>query len=272
VKEYGATRRARGNELRLGQVFVNLLINASDALRDGTVAQNEIRVRTFDEGDRVIVEVRDNGMGIAPDIRDRIFDPFFTTKPAGDGTGLGLAISHGIVSAFGGSIDVVSDARPGAVFRVSLVAARAQPLERAHDPAAKRETSPRVRVLIVDDEERLAWSLAALLRHHTVTVLTSASDAVALCRKETFDCVVCDLMMPGLSGMDLHAELVRAGRGQERDMIFMTGGVFTARARAFVAEIAATNEVLEKPFSWTDLENAITAVLARKAGYIRPHP
>ena len=260
VKDYAATRGARGNELRLGQVFVNLLVNASDALRDGAAETNEIRVRTFDEGDRVVVEVTDNGVGIPPAIIGRIFDPFFTTKAVGDGTGLGLSISHGIVSAFGGQIGVESRNGEGTTFRVALLAEDAPaPMPRA---SVVREAGPSLRILLVDDEENLARGLAALLDQHVVTITTSGREALALARSHPYDAIVCDLMMPGVSGIDVHTELVHEGRGQDRRMIFMTGGAFTPRAREFVARLS--NVVLEKPFTASRVEAAIATVLARE--------
>lgn len=262
VKEYGATREVRGNELRLGQVFVNLLVNASDALREDTPDENMISVRTFDQGDRVIVEVRDNGIGIPPEISGRIFDPFFTTKPIGMGTGLGLSISHGIVSGYGGEIGVESSPGSGTTFRISLVvdgtltAAGPRPTARAPEPP-----SGRVRLLIVDDDERVARGLAGVLARHDVTIATSAPDALAVCRREPFDCILCDLVMPGGTGMDVYEELERDGRGLERRMLFMTGGAFTPRARAFVAQL--DTEVLEKPFGGSRAESAIAKLLQR---------
>jgi PAS domain S-box-containing protein len=259
VKEYAAAHGVRGNELRLGQVFVNLLVNACDALHDGTPDTNEIRVRTFDEGDRVIVEVHDNGVGIAPEIRGRIFDPFFTTKAVGQGTGLGLAISHGIVSSFGGEIGFESDPGTGTTFRVSLAVDREPPAVTA-PPSVSPEGVPRFRLLIVDDEVRLARSLAALLSFHDVAIAGSAVEALALIERRPFDCILCDLMMPSLSGMDLHAELERRGHGDERRMIFMTGGAFTPRAREFVTSVP--NHVLEKPFSATAVERLVAKLIA----------
>ncbi|MGK3996518.1 ATP-binding protein [Sorangium sp. So ce1024] len=114
------------NEAQLGQVILNLLVNAAQALPDGDEAGNEIRVSTAaaPQG-RVRIEVRDTGPGIAPELRRRIFDPFFTTKPIGEGTGLGLAICHGIVASFGGEIGVESEVGHGACFRVLLPVWRA---------------------------------------------------------------------------------------------------------------------------------------------------
>ena len=123
-----------GNAQRLEQVFLNLLVNATQALPDGRAEQRDPRRCCHRLGDdQVVVEVRDNGPGIAPEVLPRIFDPFFTTKTVGVGMGLGLSICHGIVTAHGGSITVDAHrAGGGACFRVTLpvtkpVAADARP-------------------------------------------------------------------------------------------------------------------------------------------------
>ena len=106
----------RGSSQQLGQVFLNLLINASQAVGD----RGEIRVETSSQDDRVMVEVHDQGCGIPADQLDRVFDPFFTTKPVGEGTGLGLSISYQIVCAHQGELTVRSTPGLGTCFRVTL--------------------------------------------------------------------------------------------------------------------------------------------------------
>ena len=115
VKELAATSPVEGDEARLGQVFVNLLVNAAHAIPEGNVAGNEIRVAMREEGGRVLVEVTDTGSGIAPEDLGRIFSPFFTTKPVGVGTGLGLSICHGIVTGLGGVTGCGSESGTGFV-------------------------------------------------------------------------------------------------------------------------------------------------------------
>jgi signal transduction histidine kinase len=122
VKEVGNLPTVRANEHRLGQVFLNLLVNAAQAMT-GDPSVNEIRVTGRVEGDRVIVEFADTGSGIPSHVIGRIFEPFFTTKPAGIGMGLGLAICHSIVLSFGGKLTVDSIVGKGSVFRVELAAA-----------------------------------------------------------------------------------------------------------------------------------------------------
>jgi signal transduction histidine kinase len=126
VKELEPVPRVRASEGRLGQVLLNLLINAVQALPSGAPGRNEVRVRVRSIAERVIIEVQDTGCGIAPDIRDHIFDPFFTTKPVGMGTGLGLSICHGIVTGLGGELTVESELGQGSTFRISLPAAEEQ--------------------------------------------------------------------------------------------------------------------------------------------------
>lgn len=113
--------KVHANEAQLGQVILNLLVNAAQALPEGRDADNEIRIATaLEPPGRVRIDVSDTGPGIAPELRSRIFDPFFTTKPIGEGTGLGLAICHGIVTSFRGEIRVESEVGKGACFRVLL--------------------------------------------------------------------------------------------------------------------------------------------------------
>ncbi|SET71402.1 sensor histidine kinase [Stigmatella erecta] len=110
----------RGSEARLGQVFLNLLLNAAQAIPEGAPEQHAVEVRLGVEEQWVVAEVRDTGVGIAPEHLKRIFDPFFTTKPVGVGTGLGLSICYSIVKGLGGEISVESTVGKGTCFRVVL--------------------------------------------------------------------------------------------------------------------------------------------------------
>ncbi len=261
VKQYEATTPVHANELRLGQVFVNLLVNAADAIPEHAVERHEIRVRTASAADgRVIVEVSDTGAGIAPEVRGRIFDPFFTTKPVGAGTGLGLSICHRIVTMLGGEISVDSEPGRGTTFRVALLASHAVGAPDAGRRGPRGEArARRARVLVIDDERAIARVLSAALSQHDVTVAADGNDARTLGASGAFDAIVCDLLMPDLSGPELYELLRAGGRGLERRIVFMTGGAFAPRARAFLAGVP--NRCLEKPFSLSVLEEAVQAVL-----------
>jgi CheY-like chemotaxis protein len=258
IKLYGVVPNVEANEGRLGQVFLNLIVNAAQALPEGHAEQNEIRVSTRLHGGRVVIEVSDTGAGISPEIIGRIFDAFFTTKGVGVGTGLGLAICHRIVTDMDGELTVDSTVGKGTTFRVVLPIASQAAIEEAA-PSAEPISVPgrRGRILVVDDEEIVLRSVQRLLsKEHDVVAVVKAKAALSLCADgETFDVILCDLMMPDMTGMDLHGELSRVAPKQAGRMIFMTGGAFTAKAWNFLADPA--REHVEKPFSPTTLRAVV---------------
>ncbi len=259
-KSYAETPLVLGHEGRLGQVLLNLIINAAHAIGDGDIEQHSIRVATFtdDNGDAVI-EVGDTGCGIEPEILPRIFDAFFTTKPPGLGTGLGLSICHRIVTELGGKISVESKLGKGSTFRVTLPAFHGE----IEGPAAKVVEAARIepcrrgRVLVVDDERIIGKAVERVLgQDHEVFVETEAQAAAKrIAAGERFDVILCDIMMPQMTGMDLHAELSRTVPEQAERMIFLTGGGFTPRARNFLDTVA--KQRIEKPFDVAHLRAVV---------------
>jgi signal transduction histidine kinase len=252
VKDFGEVPLVQANESRLGQVLLNLLVNAAQAMPEGHADLHEIRVATkTGAGGRVLIDVADTGCGIPRENLTRIFDPFFTTKPVGVGTGLGLAICHGIVTELGGRLEVESEVGKGSVFRIELPAAPAKSgvmkVAEAKAPATMR------RILIVDDEVALARALRRRLsQHHEVTTLTSGSEALAcVARGERFDAILLDVMMPDITGMEVYERLVRLVPEQAARVVFVTGGAFTARAREFLDRVP--NPRVEKPIDTTAL-------------------
>jgi PAS domain S-box-containing protein len=242
-----------GNAQRLEQVFLNLLMNATQALPEGRPGnQITVSVRRGPRSD-ALVEVTDNGGGIAPEALPRIFDPFFTTKPVGVGMGLGLSICHGIVTAHGGTIGVEAAGGGSTTFTVSLpLLGSASAPAWAAAPALTATVAPgaRRRLLVVDDEPALGEILRRRLEADcAVDVVTDARQAlarIAAAGAAPYDLVLCDLMMPEMTGMELHAAVARDHPGVERRFVFMTGGAFTPRAEQFLAEVK--NPCLEKPF------------------------
>lgn len=258
VKSYGEVPLVWADEARLGQVFINLLLNAAHAFPEGRTDANEIRVVTWTDAEgRAVVEIRDNGPGIAPGILGRIFEPFFTTKPNGAGTGLGLAISHSIVTAMGGEISARSELGYGTTLQLVLPPARSSEAQApaAHAPTAvKRVISGAV--LVIDDEPAIGSSIRRILRDHDVTVVTSAQDALdLLAAGKDFDVVLSDLMMPGMTGMDLYRVLGRRHPTVAPKVVFITGGAFTSEANAFLDGVA--NERMTKPIDTAKLRNLV---------------
>jgi CheY-like chemotaxis protein len=240
VREYATTPFVLADEARLSQVFVNLIINAAQAIDDGAASEHRIVVRTMvDDGGRAVVEVSDTGKGIPPDIVARIFDPFFTTKAVGAGMGLGLTICHRIIADLGGETLVDSEPGRGTTIRVVLPAATEQALLPVEDvrpaPVAKR----RGRVLVIDDEPAIGRAIQRVLgAAHDVVVETSARLALQrLAGEPNFDVILCDLMMPNLGGVDVFASLSASAPELAKRIVFLTGGATTA------------NIVLAKPFT-----------------------
>jgi signal transduction histidine kinase len=250
-KELSAARAVRGSPARLAQVFLNVIINAAQALVEPDPQTSRIVVRTYDQGDDVVFEVTDNGPGIAPDVLPRIFDSFFTTKPRGVGTGLGLPISQGIVRDLGGEITVESQLDRGTTFRVRLPAAAAARGEAGLDEPPAPEYRRR-RVLAVDDEALLLKAYRRMLSdvHDVVTALGGRDAMRVLAERQDFDVVLCDLQMPEMSGMELYAAVKeRHGRLADR-FVFVTGGAFSVDAKRFLEQAITC---INKPFRIEEL-------------------
>jgi PAS domain S-box-containing protein len=260
-------------EGRLSQVVLNLLINAAHAIPEGYPDRNTITVRTFAEGDDVIVQVTDTGGGITTDHLARIFEPFFTTKAAGIGSGLGLAISRDIVRGFSGDISAESEPGHGARFTVRVPAAgdRSEAHARGGTPRSSVESSVRGRVLIVDDEEAMVRMLQRMLsRYHEVVTASSGIEGRAILEgDEAFDLILCDLMMPEMTGMDLHRWLVERNFALAEQVVFLTGGAFTPRASDYLANV--TNLRFEKPLNTAELQRIVMERVRESRQQRAPH-
>jgi PAS domain S-box-containing protein len=260
VRRLGEVPPVAAPETRFGQVLVNLVINAAQAIPEGEPGKNEVRVATRFDAERGMVEleVSDTGVGISEDDQRRIFDPFFTTKPVGQGTGLGLAISHGIVTSLGGEITVESERGQGATFRVRLPATRGVAVAARTGAGARARHA---RILVVDDEPYVGTVLQRLLgAHHEVVVAGKATEALVLLRAGArFDVILSDLLMPELTGMELYETLSREVPDQAARMVFMTGGAYTERARAFAAR--RQHRILAKPVDLAELERVLVELV-----------
>jgi len=255
VKDFQPVPPVLATDGKLVQVFLNLFLNAAHAIPEGHGEENEIRVRTWTEKGRVCAEVSDTGTGIPPELQARVFEPFFTTKGVGAGTGLGLSICRNIVAGLGGEIDFTSEPGRGTRFRVRLPPA---PTDWTGPRPAPEEAPPappaaRGRILVIDDEAGIRATLQRMLgRDHDVVAVASGEEARDLLAKDRrFDLILCDLIMPRLSGMELHAWLAQVDPPLARQVVFITGGPFTPGAQEYVAR--TSNLRLEKPFDLAGL-------------------
>lgn len=246
VRQYSGVPPVLADESRLGQVFLNLLVNAAQAIPAGHADGNTIRVTTtLGAAQRVQIRIADTGSGIPPEIRDRLFTPFFTTKPPGEGTGLGLSICQRVISSLGGEISFETEVGRGTEFCVTLPQATPQKQEKSPPASvtapAKAEGPPlttkrRGRVLIVDDEVAIG-SIAKIIisRSHDAVAVSESPRALEMFRKgERFDLVLCDVMIPQMTGIELYQETERIDPIQASRFVFMTGGTSTAHVEDFL--------------------------------------
>jgi PAS domain S-box-containing protein len=264
VEQLEAVPPIAGSEARIAQVVTNLLLNAAQAIPEERAGDAQITISArLAPDDRVELAIEDTGVGIAPEHVPHVFDPFFTTKTTTGGTGLGMSVCRMLVAAEGGEIDVASELGRGT--RVTVRWPRA--LQAAPAPAsaaapATARARPRRRILLIDDERRVVDALRGGLAGHDVVVALGGVAGLALAEgSNPFDAIVCDLMMPELSGMELYSRLAAARPGLERRIVFVTGGAFTPRAAGFLAGVP--NACLEKPFAIERLLDAIEEAIAR---------
>jgi signal transduction histidine kinase/CheY-like chemotaxis protein len=262
VRDYRRVPRVEARFAELRQVFLSVVLNAAQAIPEGEAHVNQIRVTTTtDERGRALVEIEDSGTGIAADALPRIFEPFFTTRPAGAALGLGLAVTRDVVAALDGEITVESVIGKGTTIRVALPACEAgATASTTTDPPRRRDLAGQhLRILIVDDDRPVAAAIALELNEHEVVVVESGREALETLRRDrSFDVILCDLMMPEISGMDVYEAVRYIDPALLSRIVLMTGGAFTQRASEFLTSVDAT--VLEKPFAPGELKAVVGAV------------
>jgi signal transduction histidine kinase len=256
--ELGTAAHVVADEARLVQVVLNLVVNAMHAVRGQRPADAEILVRVRSVDERVALDVEDSGSGVPACDRERIFEPFFSTKQPGEGTGLGLFVCRNIVRDLGGEVTVEDRPSGGARFRVTLPRFDG-PLPAASivPPQSKPRPEKRLRILLIDDEPSVVHAFAKCLRlegHEVESAGDGASALEVLLSDQPFDLIFCDLMMRGLTGMDLERALLERAPQRLSRVVFMSGGAYTPEARAFLQAHRA--QTVDKPFDIVREANA----------------
>jgi CheY-like chemotaxis protein len=235
-----------GHDSEFREVFMNLILNAIDAMPQGGI----LRVSCQLDGDRVVAEVGDSGVGMTEDIRRHLFDPFFSTKGT-SGTGLGLSVVYGIVNRHHGTIDVETSPGRGTTFRVEFPAAFDAVLPEEDVMSEAPETTRTGHILVIDDDPAIAELLELTLQSvgHRVDVANSGAEGVRMAGAAEYDLIFSDLGMPDLSGWEVAEQIFRDKPAQP--LILVTG--WGATLEESELERRGITEVVHKPFDINDL-------------------
>ncbi|OFZ31309.1 MAG: hypothetical protein A2622_01595 [Bdellovibrionales bacterium RIFCSPHIGHO2_01_FULL_40_29] len=228
------------DETRLAQVLLNLLVNAAQAIEPGDIENNSIEIKTsINENQQVCIEISDTGAGMSPEVQKRVFEPFFTTKPIGTGTGLGLPICQNIVNQFKGHMEFESKVGEGTKFRVLFpISAHLELPQTTESVDVESRKMQQGQILLIDDDSDLLAVLQEVIStKHDCVGFTDARMALdTLHNNDSFDGIICDLMMPTMSGMQFYSMLKEVAPQYLSKIVFMTGGSFTSETDEFLSQ------------------------------------
>ncbi|MBI2377941.1 MAG: PAS domain S-box protein [Deltaproteobacteria bacterium] len=256
-----------GSEHRLGQVLLNLLVNAAQAIDPGAFDKNHVRIEGRTQAEQAEILVSDTGHGIPDAVRERLFTPFATARSDAGGTGLGLAICQRIVEEMGGQISFESSLGHGTTFRLTLRRAMGATREVS---STRPALQGRARVLIIDDEVGLTRALRRVLEaDYEVETASSAEDAMAILASDRdYDVILCDVSMPTVTGIELFEQAAALDPELGSRVVFMTGGPTSQDVHDFLAT-KMKGRVLAKPFDLQAVRRMIVR-RARRASSMKP--
>ncbi|MGB3387219.1 MAG: PAS-domain containing protein [Pseudaminobacter sp.] len=250
---------------QLSQVFINLLVNAEQALHDwdGPRKVTVEAVRLPANG-AVVVKIMDSGPGISKEIQSRIFDPFFTTKEVGTGTGIGLSFCHRIVQSHGGTIEVETEEGKGSTFVISLPASeRTETIDEV--VTAELPKSPGLSCLVVDDEKEVSAVIGEVLARDgfSVTIANSGEQALLQLKAREYGLILCDLKMPNMDGRRLFNTIADLHPAVVDKLAFLTGDTVSPDAQAFLR--ATGRPYIEKPIKPYELRTFVSRFINKDA-------
>ncbi len=240
----------KGNRVELKEVFTNILLNAYDAMIDG----GDLFVKCKNDDNLAHIVIRDTGIGMSEEVKNKIFNPFFTTKGE-RGTGLGLSIVYRTITSYGGHIKVESEINKGTTFTITLPLSD-EPVDSEQKKKIEIEVNNgNLKLLIVDDEPELLYTMAEILRlkFKSVDIADSGKSALAKIEKQTFDVILTDLGMPEMSGWEL-AQQIKNIQPNSR-VILVTG--WGDQAKEELKHHPYVDEILSKPY---ELQNLIEKI------------
>ena len=248
---------------QIQQILLNLVANAEQAMREASGrGRLIIRSREDDEREAVLVDVEDDGPGIAVGVQARIFDPFFTTKPVGTGTGLGLTVAYAIAQEHGGDLGFHSEPGRGTCFTLTLPATGSGVKKYAAKAVEPVPGVPRgTRALVIEDEKALGDAVAAALvdTGFQVDRASDGQEGLARLAERHYDVIVCDLKMPRVDGMTFFSTVSPRMPNIARRLIFVTGDVAGTDAELFLQQSGC--RWIPKPFRLRDLVRAAVELL-----------
>lgn len=263
IKEYGTIKKAYVNESRIFQVFLNLIVNAAQAIPENNKEINQIRVVTrMTEDGKIAIDIKDTGTGIPPEIQQHLFTQFFTTKPVGLGTGLGLAICQRIVESLDGEITFVSELGVGTCFTVLLPAAPTEIIETQKKVIAKPIVEKKEKIMVIDDEPSLTKVVKLILESdYDVYCFNSSITALEYFKNDpNFDLIISDLRMPEMHGIEFYQRIISFMPTQNKRFLFMSGNIWTPEVHQFIESNKI--RVLEKPFNNSNLYSLVNELIS----------
>jgi len=248
---------------QIQQVVLNLITNAEHAMAASRERSGRLTLRSRRAGERLFIEVEDNGEGMSQATLDKIFDPFFSTKEPGLGTGLGLSVSYGILGEHAGSIRAESELGRGTRFTLELPLLTEETGTVEDEIASVTSPSPvDRRILVVDDERMIAELLCRVIEQlgHKADLAHDGHEALSMAEQAEYDMVITDVRMPRVNGIELYRELTTRQPDLARNVVFTTGDLIDAETADFLAQVDAP--VLPKPFEIQTVRQAILQTLS----------